>query len=767
MAEMRQRSRKDHAKLLMGHVSALLERNSCGKDECWIQCIDGNIPIPLILIVSVSPLCRRAVSDLGVLDKQIVFVLPHIQVGEFLLFLKYVLSGDTTRFYNNEDIQTLRKIGSCLELAFEFCNTNYQITHAKKIIGKIRLKTAALIHQKENLEQNIGGPGPPQAKIPKLASTQSASQRVTLPPTRTVLPQTAIAPTNKFKLQSTGVKKVMIANSKQILSPTPQTIPSSNAPKSSTISSVSLPQEDNGEVQTTSENSLEIPKEGTTTVKQINDCPFCKDPVDKTLMLKHLKTFHPEMDHACMECQDILPNRTELEEHIQDHPYSGWFHTCTSCKFVALTLYQLKVHRKSHFLEEKGYQLSCKFCNKVFIKSAALKKHEELHKNGKLVKTFKCPNCPKIFSKPFNLARHIRSHYGIKSYSCDMCNADFVDSTRLKEHKWIHLQHSRFRCPLTDCAKEFKHRSNLRIHMTQDHEGAMLDGDSVQCNQCNKKFAFQYKLRNHLRWHQMEEDMKKKEKTEESVTEFKDSSVYVCASCKREFKTIDDLGVHCKEYHKAEDKSTNDIDENQPKLSTINVQDVTIENVNILPNNVSVVNCTVTPMDSSLSDLAVRLPVPVNLPSAAQTEQTTADIIGSHLVSDNVAQDVTVNSQVPLEGQEQLEVIPGSIFSNLESHSSQQDGNMPVLYTGYKATDYKDSSGKSVELDAETKQHLQTLDNIRLENLGDKTSQRLELLNDIISKEMNESELINNQLRLPSSADNMLHLNVEDEFDDL
>ncbi len=67
----------------------------------------------------------------------------------------------------------------------------------------------------------------------------------------------------------------MIANSKQILSPTPQTTPSSNAPKS-TISSVSLPQEDNGVIQATSENSQEIPKEGTTTVKQINNCPFCK-----------------------------------------------------------------------------------------------------------------------------------------------------------------------------------------------------------------------------------------------------------------------------------------------------------------------------------------------------------------------------------------------------------------------------------------------------------------------------------------------------------
>ena len=70
------------------------------------------------------------------------------------------------------------------------------------------------IHQKENLIQTTEGPGPPQAKIPKLTCTQSPSQRVTLPPTttRTVLPQTVIAPNNKIKLQSSslGVQKVII-----------------------------------------------------------------------------------------------------------------------------------------------------------------------------------------------------------------------------------------------------------------------------------------------------------------------------------------------------------------------------------------------------------------------------------------------------------------------------------------------------------------------------------------------------------------------------
>ena len=30
--------------------------------------------------------------------------------------------------------------------------------------------------------------------------------------------------------------------------------------------------------------------------------------------------------------------------------------------------FQLKAHRKTHFLSENGFQLNCKFCNKVFIK---------------------------------------------------------------------------------------------------------------------------------------------------------------------------------------------------------------------------------------------------------------------------------------------------------------------------------------------------------------------------------------------------------------
>ena len=51
-----------------------------------------------------------------------------------------------------------------------------------------------------------------------------------------------------------------------------------------------------------------------------------------------------------------------------------------------------------------------------------------------------------------------------------------------------------------------------------------------------------------------------------------------------------------------------------------------------------------------------------------------------------------------------------------ELATTQSTGNMPSLYCAeYKecTLEYKDCTGNSVQLDAETKHHLQTLDNIR------------------------------------------------------
>eukprot|EP00088_Acartia_fossae_P002235 TRINITY_DN10889_c0_g1_i9.p1 TRINITY_DN10889_c0_g1~~TRINITY_DN10889_c0_g1_i9.p1 ORF type:complete len:214 (-),score=37.83 TRINITY_DN10889_c0_g1_i9:323-913(-) len=110
-------------------------------------------------------------------------------------------------------------------------------------------------------------------------------------------------------------------------------------------------------------------------------------------------------------------------------------------------------------------------------------------------------------------------------------------------------------------------------------------------------------------------------------------------------------------------------------------------------------------------------------------------------------------------------VLPVPDHMALQSTSVQpvheSSTNMPSLFV-----EYKDSSGKCVQLDDETKQHLQTLNNISLENLEDKSSNRLEFINELISKEMGDTEqLISESLRLSNEA--IMHLNEEDEFDGL
>ena len=63
----------------------------------------------------------------------------------------------------------------------------------------------------------------------------------------------------------------------------------------------------------------------------------------------------------------------------------------------------------------------------------------------------------------------------------------------------------------------------------------------------------------------------------------------MCSSCKREFKSIDDLGTHCKEYHNSDEKSSKTTKINPGKsvgkISALG--NVTEHRTHIIPNNVS------------------------------------------------------------------------------------------------------------------------------------------------------------------------------------
>ena len=136
----------------------------------------------------------------------------------------------------------------------------------------------------------------------------------------------------------------------------------------------------------------------------------------------------------------------------------------------------------------------------------------EMHQTGEKEKIImKCQFCDKTFKKIFDLNRHLKSHLGIKDYSCDVCGEKFVDRTRLKQHKWIHLNHKSFKCNL--CEKEFRHKSHLQAHNASFHPET--ENLKYDCNYCNRKFAFEYKLKQHLKWHELDQSERVEYETSE------------------------------------------------------------------------------------------------------------------------------------------------------------------------------------------------------------------------------------------------------------
>ena len=249
-------------------------------------------------------------------------------------------------------------------------------------------------------------------------------------------------------------------------------------------------------------------------------CIFCSENVGFSLFGKHVRVKHPEKENACKVCGTVCETKENLEHHVQSHGDTNHYLLCERCDRVCLTQYQLQTHKRGHNI--KNFEShSCDQCDRVFKVKDKLLKHLELHKTGALDVKFPCSTCDKVFKRSLDLKRHEKSHSGIKSYCCETCGAKFVDGTRLKQHKLIHIDVKQFKCP--KCLQCFRLNSHLKSHIASFHPETEGSTKTLSCKFCNKVFAFEYKLRKHLKWHEMDQV----ERVEYDKTEYNISSMNV------------------------------------------------------------------------------------------------------------------------------------------------------------------------------------------------------------------------------------------------
>ena len=141
---------------------------------------------------------------------------------------------------------------------------------------------------------------------------------------------------------------------------------------------------------------------------------------------------------------------------VKSRPQTNMGHICTYCNKALLSQISLEEHLRTH----NGLKpFTCSQCEKSFIRSCHLERHQIIHTREK----FGCLLCDKTCSWSRQLKRHQRIHTGEKLFSCSRCDTTFSCSGHLKRHlKRIHTGKKSFNCFL--CNKTFLTSNNLIVH---------------------------------------------------------------------------------------------------------------------------------------------------------------------------------------------------------------------------------------------------------------------------------------------------------------
>ncbi|PSN39662.1 hypothetical protein C0J52_18471 [Blattella germanica] len=219
-------------------------------------------------------------------------------------------------------------------------------------------------------------------------------------------------------------------------------------------------------------------------------CTFC----DKYFIQKHLLRRHMKLHSSNVENNDrdlVVQLSKEIKKGEVDGNSAEKLYFCDICGIDCKCKSFIAQHKKIHKTQETK-SLSCPICEKVFKFNSLLINHVESHKTKVKIK---------------------------KSLSCHICGKKYTKIGSLNKHELQHEGKGTFRC--RPCGEMFTTEAERTKHRDEKHEKPW------KCEICSHMFATKEKLNTHLKWH-----------------ESKETEVFICNVCGKEFKLKVNLKVH-------------------------------------------------------------------------------------------------------------------------------------------------------------------------------------------------------------------------------
>ncbi|XP_026205531.1 oocyte zinc finger protein XlCOF6-like [Anabas testudineus] len=143
-------------------------------------------------------------------------------------------------------------------------------------------------------------------------------------------------------------------------------------------------------------------------------------------------------------------------------------HRCVVCRKTFRHKVNLMKHVETH---SDDPQRLCGVCGQHLQSSDSLSEHLMCHRET-ISGAGTCHICRRTFQ---NMETHMRSHTGVKPFSCDICGKSFPRPGALRRHKKIHSRTNADVCPI--CGQTFTYIQLLQDHLKTHRED---DGDQSE-----------------------------------------------------------------------------------------------------------------------------------------------------------------------------------------------------------------------------------------------------------------------------------------------